>query len=110
MGDYQQQLADLRRRVAHISSKYESGGSKYESREPPPLTPPLPRPAFAYVQEWLTGEEIETQYGRHFETEKLYEGHRRHGSADVGALAALPSDLLDTLSGGAFPAAPPAEW
>ena len=44
------------------------------------------------------GEEVETAFGRHFETEKLYERHRRHGSADIGALADLPRDLLDAIS------------
>ena len=53
---------------------------------------------------------METALGRHFESEKLYEAHRRHGSADLGSLSELPHDLLDTISGGAVPAASPAEW
>jgi hypothetical protein len=93
--------------VAHIDSRYAARES-YAPRESPQQE--TPKPAFTYVEEWLSGQEIETAYGRHFETEKLYEGHRRHGSADIGALADLPSDLLDTLSGGLFPAAPPADW
>lgn len=105
MGDLQQQLAILRQRVARITSRYEQ---KYES--PAAAGPTLPRPPFEYVEEWLTGGEIETAFGRHFETEKLYERHRRHGSADIGSLADLPHDLLDTISSGAMPHASPAEW
>ncbi len=71
----------------------------------------LPRPAFQYVEEWLTGAEVETAFGKHFETEKLYEHHRRHGSADIGALADLPRDLLDTMSSGRDAAtSSPEEW
>ena len=62
------------------------------------------------VEEWLGGEVIETAHGRHFETEKLYERHRRHGSADIGSLAELPEDLLTAISGGTAPLAPPSEW
>ena len=66
------------------------------------------QPARLHVEEWLPGEEIETALGKHFETEKLYERHRRHGSADIGSLAGLPHDLLDTLSHRTVPIAPPA--
>ena len=58
----------------------------------------------------LPGEEIETQLGKHLEKETLYASHRRHGSADIGALCDLPHDLLDKVSGGAIPQAPPEEW
>jgi uncharacterized protein YprB with RNaseH-like and TPR domain len=110
MSDLQEQLAELRQRVARITSHYEA---KYEATEPqgePFDSPTLPRPAFQYVEEWLTGSEIETEFGKHFETEKLYEHHRRHGSADIGALRDLPHDLLDTISNGQVPAASPEEW
>jgi uncharacterized protein len=53
---------------------------------------------------------VETGLGRHFETEKLWETHRPHGSGDIGALADLPHDLLDALSGGACSNVPPEEW
>ena len=42
--------------------------------------------------------------------EKLYEGHRRHGSADIGALQELPHDLLGVLSGEELAAVPPERW
>src|SRR5580658_9067051 len=105
MNSLQEQLAMLRQRVAGIDRRFAAN---------PPVrvdpTPPLPRPAHRYVEEWLTGEEVETAFGRHFETEKLYERHRRHGSSDIGSLADLPCDLLDTISGDTLPESPPAEW
>jgi hypothetical protein len=63
-----------------------------------------------HVESWLPGEEVETSAGRHYETETLYARHKRHGSADVGALADLPADLLDTLTNGAVRGVPPGEW
>jgi uncharacterized protein YprB with RNaseH-like and TPR domain len=60
-----------------------------------------------FVEEWLTGEQVETPFGRHFETEKLYERHRRHGSAGIGDLADLPADLFETLSDGSVSSVPP---
>ncbi len=99
MASLQEQLAELRARIAKIDHKYAVS---------PPIGPPaLPRPPMQYVEEWLTGEEVATEYGRHFETEKLYEHHRRHGSADIGALSDLPHDLFDALE---IANAPPSDW
>jgi uncharacterized protein YprB with RNaseH-like and TPR domain len=75
---------------------------KYDSR-------PLPPPRRIPVEEFLPGEEIETAFGRHFETEKLWEHHRHHGSADIGALAALPPDLLSAIAS-EMPSAAPETW
>jgi len=99
MEGLQEQLATLRARIAKIDHKY--------AVNPPAAEPGLPQPAFHYVEEWLSGEEVETGYGRHFETEKLYEHHRRHGSADIGALADLPADLFEALE---IADAPPDQW
>src|SRR5580692_11284208 len=103
MGELQQQLAELRRRVEKIDRKYAGG---------PPIAAPqhfatTPRPAHVYIEEWLSGQEVETAFGKHFETEKIFERHRRHGSADVGALWDLPHDLLDSL---AIAKTSPEEW
>jgi uncharacterized protein YprB with RNaseH-like and TPR domain len=103
MIDVQRQLAGLRARVAAIDRKY----ADLPRRE---AHPPLPQPALRYVENWLGGEVVETPYGRHFETEKLYEAHRHHGSADIGALADLPHDLLRALSEGTISSAAPEEW
>ena len=99
MSSLQEQLAELRARISKIDHKY--------AISPPDRAPELPRPAFAYVEEWLSGQEISTEYGKHFETEKLFEHHRHHGSADIGALADLPRDLFDALE---IPDAAPEEW
>ena len=114
MSDLQQQLADLRARVARINAKYDAPASKFsEHDDAEPYDDPkydVAQHTQAAVEEWLGGEAVETAYGRHFETEKLYERHRRHGSADIGALADLPEDLLTAISGEAPCLVPPAEW
>jgi hypothetical protein len=92
-----------------VNEKY-AGRPAPEEPEDPAFSTRLPRPAARYIEEWLTGEEVQTQFGRHFETEKLWEPHRRHGSADIGALADLPHDLLETISGGTCPHGAPEEW
>src|SRR5580704_7459205 len=104
MSDLQEQLAELRQRIARVSSDCDR---KLSARGATPALSPealwadfaeTPRPGHEYVQEWMGGEEVETEFGRHLETEKLYERHRMHGSADIGALADLPGDLLDSVS------------
>jgi uncharacterized protein len=131
MSDLQQQLADLRARVArvakHCDAKYDAlSGVPFSTRntllqnsEPSWHEEPVEHDIAEHqtaeraqnaVEAWLGGETIETAHGRHFETEKLYERHRRHGSADIGSLAELPEDLLTAISGGSAPLAPPSEW
>src|SRR5579864_7193231 len=98
MSDLQEQLAILRQRMARVM---EQCAEKYE-------TPPQPRRW--HIDEWMPGEEIETGHGKHFETETFYSRHRRHGSADIGSLAELPPDLLETISNGSVRDIPPHEW
>jgi uncharacterized protein YprB with RNaseH-like and TPR domain len=103
----QEQLAVLRARVQRVNEKY---ADRRAAPAEDPTVARLPRPAARYIEEWLSGTEVETPFGRHFETEKLWESHRRHGSADIGALANLPHDLLETISGGVCPNVAPEEW
>jgi uncharacterized protein YprB with RNaseH-like and TPR domain len=115
MSDLQEQLAILRQRISRVADQCDR---KYAGR--PPLLgempevfddqPVLPRPPMQYIEEWLSGEEVETSLGKHFETEKLYESHRHHGSSDIGALCDLPADLLDILCSNAVPNSSPSEW
>jgi len=98
MSDLQDQLAILRQRVARVM---EQCAEKYE-------TPAQPRRW--HIDEWMPGEEIETGHGKHFEAETFYARHRRHGSADIGSLAELPPDLLETISNGSVRDIPPREW
>lgn len=106
MAGYAEQLELLRRKVARIDSKY---ARKYASPHLVSAAPKLPEHAGS-IDTVLPGAVVETAYGRHFETEKLYERHRRHGSVDISDLIELPEDLLDALSGGAIPRSRPHRW
>jgi hypothetical protein len=103
-GELQDQLTQLRRRIARIDRKYAN-----PSPPPPVITRPEP-PDQYYPQEWLQGDEIENEHGRHFETERLWERHRRHGSMSIGDFADLPADLLQPISNGEIEHAPPQKW
>src|SRR5260370_28250602 len=98
MEDIQQQLAALRQRIARVDRKYANLG--------PPPPPPL-RPNVPFIEELISGEVVTTPLGQHFETERLWECHRRHGSVYISDLAELPEDLLHPLSAGAVAGAHP---
>jgi len=84
---------------------------KYQEQPPsPPVTENDRHPARYFVEEYLEGAEVETAHGKHFETERLFERHRRHGSMDLSALEELPADLLGPISGGEIPPCPPERW
>ena len=100
MEDIQEQLAALRRRMAHIDRKYAT----------PVVSRPAPPKPGRLIEELLTGEVVRTVHGEHFETERLWERHRRHGSVGISDLADLPEDLLASVSGGAIERAHPTKW
>jgi uncharacterized protein YprB with RNaseH-like and TPR domain len=103
MEDLQQQLAALRQRIARVDRKW--------SKDPPPVAPRTPeRIRGDFIDELLSGEVMKTPLGEHFETEKLWENHRRHGSVYISDLAELPEDLLDGLSDGAIATTHPTKW
>ncbi len=60
------------------------------------------------------GREVPTPAGRHWEMERAWPAHYRHGVSDVGALVELPADILSELlppCGGAEPMnCPPQRW
>ena len=99
MEDLQEQLAALRRRVARIDRRYEGTPA-----------PPRPKEAAGFIQDLISGEVVRTAFGEHFETEKLWERHRRHGSVDIADLVELPEDLLEPLSDGAIARSNPTRW
>ncbi|MFN3322499.1 MAG: ribonuclease H-like domain-containing protein [Bryobacteraceae bacterium] len=103
MGDIQEQLATLRRRIARIDRKYAA------APRPTPAPRPDSRPVRYHIDEWCEGAEIETEFGRHFETERLYERHKRHGSMEISSLEDLPGDLLAVISDVAVNS-PPSRW
>jgi uncharacterized protein YprB with RNaseH-like and TPR domain len=104
VGDLQEQLGYLRQRIARIDRKYAKG--------PPPssLSAASRKPDRYFVEEYLAGQEVETEFGRHFESEKLYERHRRHGSIGICDLEQLPAHLLEPISNGLVTGAPPQFW
>src|SRR5580658_8422862 len=103
MEDIQDQLAALRRRIARVDRKYADCA--------PPAPAPRPHPPSAgYIQDLMSGAVVSTPCGEHFETEKLWERHRRHGSVDISDLVELPEDLLAQLSEGAIGRAHPTKW
>ncbi|MEQ1883541.1 MAG: ribonuclease H-like domain-containing protein [Bryobacteraceae bacterium] len=130
MSELQEQLEALRQRVARALEERSLPGFARENSgkfEKPPesakrrsslsaaerIFDPLAQrlqSAQVHVEEWLPGEEVETAYGKHYETETLYARHKRHGSADIGSLAELPPGLLKSLSNGAIDHVPPQEW
>ncbi len=131
MSDLKRELERLRQRLAEIDQKYEG---KYEEthagtpvnsgdRDPrafampgaagvPPKLPGIPEDfdPQAAVEDWLGAEEVQTEYGCHLESETHYPASSQHGSADVGALAEMPPDLLGAITGSAAPESPPSDW
>lgn len=93
MSDLEEQLAQLRRRISSIDRKF----AKHPA--PPPRRPDPPE-----------GREVETPQGKHWEMDRLYARHRRHGSVDISSLSELPDDLLHAISGGLIARSQPAEW
>src|SRR5579864_9629965 len=108
MEDIQEQLAQLRRRIARIDRKYAAPVSAPAPRPTP--QPPPARASGQFIEELMSGAVVRTAWGEHFETEKLWEPHRRHGSVGISDLAGLPDDLLDSLSSGAIARACLARW
>jgi len=104
MEEIQEQLAALRRRMARIDRKYEAGPP------PPKVVNRTLRDAGHFIQDLLSGEVVRTALGEHFETERVWERHRRHGSVGICDLAGLPEDLLDQLSANAIPQSHPTRW
>ncbi|HEY2017847.1 MAG TPA: ribonuclease H-like domain-containing protein [Bryobacteraceae bacterium] len=113
MEDIQQQLTALRRRIARIDRKYAEPAEQDKGPrigELFPISRRDERPARYFIENLMSGEVVRTSHGEHFETEKLWERHRRHGSVDISDLAELPDDLLDPLSSGAIVRAHPTKW
>jgi uncharacterized protein YprB with RNaseH-like and TPR domain len=90
MEDLRQQLEELKKRIARIDAHYAS--------PPPPAMPPP------------EGRAVTTPAGEHWEMERQWPAHHRHGSSDVGALSELPADLLAVLAEEPDWASAPTRW
>src|SRR5213076_847547 len=115
MEDIQEQLAALRRRIARVDRRFDAPRSPERAPlAPPGALRPEPEPRGyvpgEFVEGLMSGEVVHTQFGEHFETERLWERHRRHGSVYISDLAELPPDLLDPISAGAIARAHPGKW
>ncbi|MGB6942367.1 MAG: ribonuclease H-like domain-containing protein [Bryobacteraceae bacterium] len=102
MTDFQEQLAHLRRRIAKIDRKYTRPAAEAPT--------PKPQPSIPTPEDWLQGKEVETAHGVHYETERLYERQRRHGSIGIVDLEDLSHDLLDPISNGQIRGVAPEKW
>ena len=103
MEDIQQQLAALRQRIARVDRKYANAASAAASSRTAPRRASSSRSCSP--AKWSP-----RSLGQHFETERLWESHRRHGSVYISDLAELPEDLLQPLSAGAVESAHPTRW
>lgn len=94
------QLARLKERVAAINNRYAAG------------VPHVPKALSArpFIEEWADGQVVANDFGEHFQSERLYAGHKQHGSSDIGALMELPASLLDVLGDNEIASAPPERW
>lgn len=110
MEDIQEQLSKLRRKMRRIDRKYTAPKVGQASAcQGPPLRV-VPRHAGHFIEEFMTGEVVPTAQGEHFETERVWEPHRRHGSVGISDLSALPEDLLSEISEGSIKRSRPAAW
>jgi uncharacterized protein len=102
--DIPAQLAHLRQTVARIDGKYAGAAPAIVARGADSTG------SRGFVEELLSGEVIETPLGKHFESEKLYQKYKCHGSYEISDLMELPHDLLESLSDGAIASAHPTTW
>ncbi len=98
--DLQAQLELLRRRMANAAQRADERIA--EQRAQAALEPPL--------DQFVTGREVETPHGRHFESERLWPHWQRHGSMEISRLQELPGDLFREISQETIADAPPESW
>ncbi len=105
MLDIDEQLARLRERVAAVDRRF---AERKKALPPPPIA--INKAAKWFIEEWSEGQVVGNEFGEHFQTERLFASHKQHGSADIGALADLPEDLLDVLGENQIARVPPQRW
>ena len=105
--DLREQLEELRAAMDRASARADARVGRVAAARPEFAEAPR---GGAKVEDLLPGEVVETKYGRHFETTKLYARHQRHGSYEISDLAEMRPDLLAALSDGAIPECGPEKW
>ncbi|HET8549557.1 MAG TPA: ribonuclease H-like domain-containing protein, partial [Bryobacteraceae bacterium] len=106
--DIQEQLAYLRRRIARVDAKYANAVPAGAAAAP--ALRREPNPVRYNVEQWLSGREVHTSAGCHFESERIWERHRLHGSFEVSVLEEMAEDLFDAISESTVPPAPCTRW
>ncbi len=104
MADIQGQLAILRAKIANVERR---------TSLPPAAPQHRPRANHALqemLESWSHAEEVETSFGKHFECERLWPSHKRHGSVEVSDLFSLPQDHLAGLADEGFPVCDVSRW
>ncbi len=96
MPDLSKQLDQLRERISRLERReqreqVEAGSSTGSLLFCRRADPAARNPA--------EGREVETESGRHWELERSWPTHYRHGLSDVGALSEIPPDILCALGG-----------
>jgi len=104
--DTEDQLARLRQRIAGIDQKYSTlrEQRKQQAAEPKPPT------TRCFIEEWAEGEVASNEHGQHFQMERLFAAHKRHGVAEIGALSEMPHDFLDAVSENGIRSVPSNRW
>lgn len=103
--DLQEQLAELRRRMAQVTERVEAELAQRQEQ-----VKERRAAAVAKLAELTGGREVATAKGVHLESERLWEARWRHGRVDIGALMELPADLFHAVSEGEAKASRPEEW
>ena len=130
MPDLSSQLEALRRKIARLENRAATGD---HAADPPHFTGEatvlhgeIPgedmvghgettgEDTVAAAGNPAAGREVVTPGGRHWEMERTWPSHYRHGVSDVGALIELPADILSELlsagSGAEQINSPPQRW
>jgi len=103
--DLQEQLAELRRRMAQASERAEAEVAERQEQARSQRAE-----AVAKLTELTHGREVATAKGVHLECERVWDAKTRHGRLDVGSLIELPHDLFHAVSAGEARPAAAAEW
>jgi uncharacterized protein YprB with RNaseH-like and TPR domain len=103
--DIREQLAQLRQKIDGINARFAIQPQSSLARSAVDGAA-----ARSFIEDLVSGEVVVTPHGSHFETERHFASHHRHGSYEISELSRLPADLLAALSEGAVASCPPQRW